>query len=140
MQSRLLQAREGVVQAVGRELAVAIESHDRFMLANRWLLCQSPEHAVERNIWPLLSYQAREHVLIECARHEYDALVDFVFHRGAGALLQSGLQTYLNSKPTSNFLREIGDDGHDEQQGVGDGDGGATVVPLTVVLRAGDGA
>jgi hypothetical protein len=74
VQTRLLQAREGVVGAVGRDLAVALESHDRFMLANRWLLSPSAEHGVERYIWPLLSYQDRTHVLLETARFDYDAL------------------------------------------------------------------
>lgn len=36
-------------------------------------------------------------------QHEYDALVDFVFHRGAGALFQSGLQNYINSRPNGDF-------------------------------------
>ncbi|MBK7410588.1 MAG: hypothetical protein IPL49_07900 [Saprospirales bacterium] len=45
----------------------------------------------------------KRRIYVPLLQHEYDALVDFVFHRGAGALLQSGLQTYLNSKPNGNF-------------------------------------
>ena len=75
VQPRLLQAREGVTKALGPELAAALESHDRFLLANRWRLSDSPEHAVERFVWPLLSYQRSEHVLVETARYEYDAMV-----------------------------------------------------------------
>ncbi|MCB9284899.1 MAG: hypothetical protein H6563_12550 [Lewinellaceae bacterium] len=45
----------------------------------------------------------KKRIFVPLLQHEYDALVDFVFHRGAGALLQSGLQNYINSKPNGNF-------------------------------------
>ncbi|MBK6905474.1 MAG: LysM peptidoglycan-binding domain-containing protein [Saprospirales bacterium] len=45
----------------------------------------------------------KKRILVPLRQHEYDALADFIFHRGAGALLQSGLQNYINSKPNGNF-------------------------------------
>ena len=45
----------------------------------------------------------KRRILVPLKQQEYDALTDFVFHRGGGALLQSGLQTYINSKPNGNF-------------------------------------
>jgi len=73
---RLLRSREAVSTLLGRPLAVALEAHDRFMLANRWRLDpRVPEHAVESYIWPLLSFQTGEVVHLELARHHYDALV-----------------------------------------------------------------
>jgi hypothetical protein len=75
VQSRLLQSREAVAERIGWPLAAALEAHDRFMLANRWRLAPGEEHAVERYVWPLLSYQGKEVVLLESARHDYDALV-----------------------------------------------------------------
>jgi hypothetical protein len=77
---RLLQSRDAVTAVVGPELAVALEAHDRFMLANRWRLPPSDEHAVERYAWPILSYQSRVNVTVESARWDYDARVD----QGAG--------------------------------------------------------
>lgn len=73
---RLLRSREAVSAVLGRPLALALEAHDRFMLANRWRLDpRIPEHAVESYIWPLLSFQTGEVVHLELARHHYDALV-----------------------------------------------------------------
>jgi hypothetical protein len=73
---RLLRSREAVSQVLGRPLAIALEAHDRFMLANRWRLDpRIPEHAVEAYIWPLLSFQTGEVVQLELARYHYDALV-----------------------------------------------------------------
>lgn len=73
---RLLRSREVVSGLLGRPLAVALEAHDRFMLANRWRLDPKvPEHAVEAYAWPLLSYQGDALIQLELARHHYDALV-----------------------------------------------------------------
>lgn len=73
---RLLRGREAVAIVLGRPLAVALEAHDRFMLANRWRLDPLvPEHAVESFVWPLLSFQTAEVVQLELARNHYDALV-----------------------------------------------------------------
>lgn len=73
VQPRLLQSREVVSRLLGRELAVALEAHDRFQLANRWKLGPEPEHAVERFAWPILSYQPETIVLLETARYDFDA-------------------------------------------------------------------
>jgi hypothetical protein len=73
---RLLRSREAVSALLGRPLAIALEAHDRFMLANRWRLDpRVPEHAVEAFIWPLLSFQTGEVVHLELARAHFDALV-----------------------------------------------------------------
>lgn len=73
---RLLKSREAVSGLLGTPLAVALEGHDRFMLANRWRLDpRVPEHAVETYAWPLLSYQPKAIVELELARYHYDALV-----------------------------------------------------------------
>jgi hypothetical protein len=73
---RLLRGREAVSHVLGRPLAIALEAHDRFMLANRWRLDPNiPEHAVEAFVWPLLSFQTGEVVQLELARYHYDALV-----------------------------------------------------------------
>ena len=77
---RLLQSRDAVTAVVGPELAVALEAHDRFMLANRWRLPPSDEHAGERYAWPILSYQSRVNVTVVSARWDYDARVE----QGAG--------------------------------------------------------
>jgi hypothetical protein len=74
VEPRLLQSREVVAELLGFPMAVALEGHDRFMLANRWRLPDSPENAVERISWPLLAFQNAEVTRLEIARHEYDAL------------------------------------------------------------------
>lgn len=76
VQPRLLEAREVVVHALGVELSAAVESADRFLLGNRWRLADSPEHALERYVWPLLSYLPASTVKIERMRWEYDCIVD----------------------------------------------------------------
>jgi ribosomal protein S25 len=76
VQQRLLKCRDAVISLIGAPLAAALEAHDRFMLANRWHLSPTPDHAVERYVWPLLSFQPGPVVLIETARLEFDALVD----------------------------------------------------------------
>ncbi len=76
VQSRLLEARAVVMELVGSRLCAALESADRFNLTNRWRLADSPEHALERYVWPLLSYQPAPAVKIERARWEYDTLAE----------------------------------------------------------------
>jgi hypothetical protein len=76
VQDRMLQSRSVVTAMLGTPLAIALEGHDRFMLANRWRLDPNvPEHAVEAFVWPLLSMQPAEVVQLELARGHYDALV-----------------------------------------------------------------
>lgn len=76
VQERMLQSRSVVTAMLGSPLAIALEGHDRFMLANRWRLDPNvPEHAVETFVWPLLSMQPAEVVHLELARCHYDALV-----------------------------------------------------------------
>ncbi len=74
IQSRLIQSREAVSALLGWPMGVALEGHDRFMLANRWRLEDTPEHAVERVTWPLLAFQNGQVTSLELARHEYDAV------------------------------------------------------------------
>lgn len=76
VQQRLLKSRDAVVGLIGPLLSAALEAHDRFMLANRWRLSPTPDHAVERYIWPLLSFQPGPVVQLESARFEYDVLED----------------------------------------------------------------
>jgi hypothetical protein len=76
VQPRLLDARSVVVGLLGVRLSGAIEGSDRFLLGNRWRLSDTPEHALERYVWPLLSYQPAATVKIERARWEYDCLVE----------------------------------------------------------------
>jgi hypothetical protein len=54
-------------------LSAALEGADRFMLGNRWRLSESPEHALERYVWPILSYLPAPTVRIERARWELDS-------------------------------------------------------------------
>lgn len=72
---RLLTSRTAMYALVGAPLAVAVEGNDRFLLANRWLPTPTPEQAVERTVWPLLSYQSAATVRVEQARWAYDAKV-----------------------------------------------------------------
>ena len=76
VQQRLLQARGEVMKHVGVRLSAAIEGADRFNLENRWRLADSPDHALERYVWPLLSYQSAPTVRIERQRWEYDTAVE----------------------------------------------------------------
>lgn len=73
---RLLEARGKVVESLGGELCAAIEGSDRFLLGNRWRLADNAEHALERYVWPLLSYQPPATVKIERMRWEYDAMAE----------------------------------------------------------------
>jgi hypothetical protein len=72
VQPRLLEARTIVGRMLGVELTAAVEGSDRFLLGNRWRLADSPEHALERYVWPILSYLPAPTVRIERARWEYD--------------------------------------------------------------------
>ena len=76
VQTRLLDARQVVVTALGVRLSAAIEGSDRFLLSNRWRLADTPEHALERYVWPLLSYLPAPTVRIERQRWEYDCIVE----------------------------------------------------------------
>lgn len=76
VQPRLLDARSVVMALVGVRLSAAIEGADRFMLGNRWRLADSPDHALERYVWPILSYLPAPTVRIERARWEYDTMAE----------------------------------------------------------------
>lgn len=76
VQPRLLEARSVVIRYLGIHLSAAIESSDRFSLSNRWRLADTPEHALERYVWPLLSYMPAATVKIERQRWEYDCIVE----------------------------------------------------------------
>lgn len=76
LQPRLLEARGIVTELVGVSLSAAVEGSDRFLLGNRWRLADSPEHALERYVWPLLSYLPPSAVKIDRMRWEYDALAE----------------------------------------------------------------
>jgi hypothetical protein len=76
VQPRLLDARTVVVRYLGVRLSAALEGADRFMLSNRWRLADNPDHALERYVWPLLSYMPAPTVRIERARWEYDCVVE----------------------------------------------------------------
>ncbi len=73
---RLLEARTVVMGYLGVRLSAAIEGQDRFMLSNRWRLSDTPEHALERYVWPLLSYLPATAVKIERARWEFDCIAE----------------------------------------------------------------
>lgn len=76
VQQRMLEARGVVVDLLGVGLSAAIEGSDRFLLSNRWRLADTPEHALERYVWPLLSYLPPSAVKIERMRWEYDCVVE----------------------------------------------------------------
>ena len=76
VQQRLLEARTFVMANIGVRLSAAIEGADRFHLTNRWRLADSAEHALERYVWPLMSYQSAPTVKIERHRWEYDTAVE----------------------------------------------------------------
>jgi hypothetical protein len=99
---RLLRSREAVARTLGQPLAIALESHDRFMLTNRWRLDPNvPEHAVEAFVWPLLSYQPELVVQVELARNHYDALV------GAGA--DVAVREQQRTELALLFVRQLAD-------------------------------
>jgi hypothetical protein len=109
VESRLLQSRETVAGLLGWPMAVALEGHDRFMLAHRWRIGDAPEEGVERQVWPLLAFQTRETTALEIARYELDVRVGA---RDAGAerhalahaiaqLLRQQLEKALDAVPTA---------------------------------------
>ena len=71
--SRLLKSRAALQKLLGGPLGVALEGHDRFMLAHRWPLDPSEEHRLEAAAWLLLSYQPAAVVDLEGARLGVDA-------------------------------------------------------------------
>lgn len=76
VQQRLLDARAVVNKYLGIHLSAALESADRFYLRNRWRLSDTPEHALERYVWPILSYMPAATVKLERQRWEYDCIVE----------------------------------------------------------------
>lgn len=76
VQPRLLEARGVVIGLAGVRLSAALEGADRFNLGNRWRLSATPEHALERYVWPLLSYLPATTVKIERFRWEFDTMVE----------------------------------------------------------------
>lgn len=76
VRERLLESRESVSELIGAPLSVALEGHDRFMLANRWRLPPDDDTAIEHYVWPLLSLQPAHVVRLEAARHELDMHAD----------------------------------------------------------------
>jgi lysozyme len=67
------------------------------------LTMQQMEALFREDVSRLAEADVKRRIQVPLRQHEFDALVDFVFHRGAGALLESGLQTYINSKPRGDF-------------------------------------
>ena len=112
VQERLLASRTALHGLVGAHLAAAVEAGDRFLLGNRWLPQPTAEQAVERHVWPLLSYQTAASVAVEQARWAYDALVEegappmrLVQARGEiGELYRAQLAEALDHLPESARL------------------------------------
>ncbi len=71
---KLLKARGLVLAHLGPSLSVAVESFDRFSLANRWRLPESPEHNLEVQAWSALTYQNQAFVELEAKRRAMDVL------------------------------------------------------------------
>lgn len=105
VQPRLLEARSVVVGLVGVRLSGAIEGADRFNLSNRWRLSSTPEHALERYVWPLLSYQPATTVKIERFRWEYDTMVE----SGAPDQMLEGERAKLAGMLEAQFADALGD-------------------------------
>ncbi|MCA9650589.1 MAG: hypothetical protein H6712_18610 [Myxococcales bacterium] len=109
VQPRLLEARSVVMGMLGVRLSAAIEGADRFMLSNRWRLADSPEHALERYVWPILSYMPAPTVRIERARWELDTKADAGIEGGEleaerakmAGLLEAQLADALEEAPES---------------------------------------
>ena len=76
VQPRLLEARAIVMDLIGARLSAAVEGADRFNLTNRWRLADNPDHALERYVWPLMSYLPAPAVKLERARWEYDTMLE----------------------------------------------------------------
>ena len=105
VQQRLLEARTVVVALVGVRLSAGIESADRFNLGNRWRLAPTPEHALERYVWPLLSYMPAPLVKLERSRWEYDAIVE----SGANETVLEGERAKIAGLLEAQLAEALGD-------------------------------
>ncbi len=105
VQQRLLEARTVVVGLVGVRLSAGIESSDRFNLGNRWRLAPTHEHALERYVWPLLSYMPAPMVKLERARWEFDAFVE----SGANEAVLEGERAKIAGLLEAQLAEALGD-------------------------------
>lgn len=105
VQQRLLEARTVVVGLVGVRLSAGIESSDRFNLGNRWRLAPTHEHALERYVWPLLSYMPAPMVRLERARWEFDAFVE----GGANEAVLEGERAKIAGLLEAQLAEALGD-------------------------------
>jgi len=105
VQSRLLEARQVVINIAGVRLSAALEGADRFNLGNRWRLSATPEHALERYVWPLLSYMPATTVKIERFRWEFDTMVE----SGAPDQILEGERAKLTGMLEAQFADALGD-------------------------------
>ncbi|MCB0644068.1 MAG: hypothetical protein KDC44_20625, partial [Phaeodactylibacter sp.] len=55
------------------------------------------ENLFKRDVDLLAEVEIRKRFKVRLLQQEYDALVDFTFHRGGGALRESGLEGYINT-------------------------------------------
>jgi GH24 family phage-related lysozyme (muramidase) len=65
------------------------------------------EDLFRQDVDRLAEADLRRMIDVKLRQHEYDAMVDFVFHRGAGSFRQSGLESYINSVPDGRFNYDI---------------------------------
>jgi hypothetical protein len=105
VQQRLLEARTVVVGLVGVRLSAGIESSDRFNLGNRWRLAPTHDHALERYVWPLLSYMPAPMVKLERARWEFDAIVE----SGANEAVLEGERAKIAGLLEAQLAEALGD-------------------------------
>ena len=61
------------------------------------------ENLFKRDVDLLAEVEIRKRFKIRLLQQEYDALVDFTFHRGGGALRESGLEGYMNTIPDGRY-------------------------------------
>lgn len=61
------------------------------------------EALFRQDVQRLAEADVKKRFSVPLLQQEYDALVDFTFHRGAGALRDSDLEGYINSVPDGNF-------------------------------------
>jgi len=73
----------------------------------RELTMAEMEDLFRRDVDLLAEVEIRKRFTVRLLQQEYDALVDFTFHRGGGALRESGLEGYINSVPNGNFNYDI---------------------------------
>ena len=105
VQQRLLEARTVVVGLDGVRLSAGIESSDRFNLGNRWRLAPTHDHALERYVWPLLSYMPAPMVKLERARWEFDAIVE----SGANEAVLDGERAKIAGLLEAQLAEALGD-------------------------------